>query len=94
MFDFTAEGFPLIGGRLDYVDGRAVSALVYRRRQHVINLFIWPTDDATESTVGPALSKQGYQVIRWNRGGMVFWVISDLNAGELKTFAERLSTAK
>lgn len=94
VFDLTAEGFPLIGGRLDYVDGRAVSALVYRRRQHVINLFIWPADGETEATVAPALSKQGYQVIHWTRGGMMFWVISDLNAGELKTFAEKFSTAK
>lgn len=83
--DFRAEGFPLAGGRLDYLAGRAVAVLVYQRRQHVIDLFIWP--DSRRLEPGPvARDQSGYNVVRWSRNGMAFWAVSDLNAQELSDF--------
>jgi anti-sigma factor RsiW len=85
--DFAQQGFTLIGGRLDYVGGRPVAALVYQRRQHVINIFIYPSQDATTSG---ASSRQGFNVIRWTKNGMTFWAVSDLNSAELQSFADLL----
>ncbi len=86
--DLSAEGFPLVGGRLDYVASRPVAALVYRRQQHMINLFIWPSSGAATR---PRLHmQQGYQVFDWSKDGMQYWLISDLNASELQMLAERL----
>jgi anti-sigma factor RsiW len=84
--DFSARGFPLAGGRLDYLGERQVAALVYRRRQHVINLFVWP---GAESSAGPSTtSRRGYQMVHGAAGGMIYWAISDLNAAELTQFAQ------
>lgn len=84
--DLADEGFPLVGGRLDYLDGRSVAALVYRRRKHVINLFEWPASGG-DSTA--ALERQkGYQVLHWTAEGMNWWAISDLNAQELDDFGQ------
>ena len=91
--DLAAAGFPLAGGRLDYLDNRAVAAIVYRYRQHVINLFVWP-DEKSGDARPEALSKHGYNVLRWTSGGMTFWAISDVNAGELKAFAEAYASAR
>ena len=86
--DLKAEGFPLTGGRLDYLNGRPVAALLYCRRQHTINLFVWP---GTESTRTPrTLAIRGYNVVHWTRSGMTYWAVSDLNARELIDFARRL----
>jgi anti-sigma factor RsiW len=88
--DLAAEAFPLVGGRLDYVDNRPVAALVYRRRGHFINVFIWPSSAASG---GPqeAESRQGYNVLHWTRSGMTFWVTSDLDRTELERFAALLN---
>ena len=75
-------------------DNRPVSVLVYRRRQHVIDLFIWPESEAHDILAPHALSKHGYYVLHWSNGGMTFWAISDLNAAELKTFSEKFSSPK
>jgi mycothiol system anti-sigma-R factor len=84
--DFSAQGFPLAGGRLDYLGERQVAALVYRRRQHVINLFVWPSG---ESSAAPSTtSRRGYQMVRGVAGGMAYWAISDLNVAELAQFAQ------
>ena len=83
--DLSKEDFALIGGRLDYVGDRPVAALVYQRRKHVINLFIWPsTPDSATSSV--ALTRQGYHLIQWTEGGLTYWAASDLNEKELEEF--------
>ncbi len=83
--DLADRGFPLVGGRLDYVENRPVAALVYKRRQHFINLFIWPS--ARNSNVGEkTVMRQGYNLIHWTRSGMTYWAVSDLNSSELQEF--------
>jgi anti-sigma factor RsiW len=86
VIDLDEQGFPLVGGRLDYLDSRAVAALVYKRNQHVINLFIWPTreSDRSEQTE----THQGYNVIHWCQTDMSYWAVSDLNANELREFVQ------
>jgi anti-sigma factor RsiW len=81
------QGFPLAGGRLDYLGGRSVAALVYQRHQHYINLFIWPSSDAHEMAE-KSTRQQGYNVIHWDKSGMEYWAISDLNEADLRQFAE------
>ena len=81
------QGFPLVGGRLDYLGARSVAALVYQRHQHSIYLFIWPSTDAREMGEG-SMKRQGYNLIHWDESGMKYWLISDLNEGELRQFAD------
>ncbi len=83
--DLAAQGYPLAGGRLDYLGGRGVMALVYRRHAHVINLFIWPQASAADSGVRSE-SIQGYNLAHFSRAGMVFWAVSDVGPEEFKTF--------
>jgi anti-sigma factor RsiW len=85
--DLAAKEFPLIGGRLDYVDGRSVSALVFQRHKHIINLFIWPAkeEDSKPTALTPI---QGYNQIHWSDAGMTFWAVSDLNGKELMEFVQ------
>ncbi|HRD87925.1 MAG: anti-sigma factor [Candidatus Accumulibacter phosphatis] len=85
--DLTTAGFPLVGARLDYLDNRPVAALVYRHRQHVIDLFIWPDTQASAAAM-QASSKQGFNLLHWTHAGMTFWAISDLNPAAIRTFAE------
>ncbi len=83
--DFKAEGFPLAGGRLDYLAGHPAAALIYQRRQHVINLYVWPDEGRLDR--GPASgSRSGYNFVHWSEGGMAFWAVSDLGAEELEDF--------
>ncbi len=88
VVDPAGDGFPLAGGRLDYVGNRAVAALVYHRRQHTINLFVWPATGSERGTTETTTARQGYNVVRWTRGGMEFCAVSDLNAAELRQFAD------
>ena len=86
--DLNAQGFTLIGGRLDYIANRPVAVLIYQRRKHVINLFVWP---AANSDTKPAVQvRQGYNLIHWTKSGMMFWAVSDLNLAELQQLAEEL----
>ena len=82
--DLASEGFPLIGGRLDAIDGRSVAALIYKRHLHVINLYQWPADSA--ATAQPEVQRHGYTVIRWTAEGMRYIAISDVSASDLKQF--------
>jgi len=84
--DLSAQGFPLVGGRLDYVGERPVAALVYRKGEHLINVFVWPSGPAPESAL-TAAARQGYNLLSWTRGNTTFWAISDVNAAELRQFA-------
>jgi len=89
--DLKAEGFPLTGGRLDYLAGKQVAALIYQRRQHLIDLYVWP--DGSHLDHGPtAGSRSGNNFLRWSRDGMAFWAVSDLDAKELADFVKLLQT--
>jgi anti-sigma factor RsiW len=81
--DLGDRGFSLIGGRLDYLDDHAVAALLYKRNQHPINLFEWPSSVVSEPQT---TTIRGYNLIHWSKSGMTFWAVSDLNAGELSEF--------
>jgi len=92
VVDLTAQGFTLIGGRLDYIDGKDVASIVYRRRSHVINLFVaqglGPADhDAKLETI------QGFNIQRWSARGLEFFAVSDLNADELQDFVDKFESA-
>lgn len=85
--DLADQGFSLVGGRLDYLGNRRVAALIYRRRQHFINLFIWPS--AHDSNEGKrTLTRQGYNLLQWTKAGMTYWAVSNINSGELQEFAQ------
>jgi anti-sigma factor RsiW len=79
--DLSTEGYQLVGGRLDYIGGKRVAAIVYKKRLHQINVFIWPSNDPAPVKIETV---EGYNVASWSRGGMAFRAISDLNAGELR----------
>ena len=79
-------GFPLVGGRIDYINGRSVPVIVYTRRQHVINVYSWPTDAADRDA--SAESSHGYNFIRLSRNGEELWFVSDLNKAELESFVK------
>ena len=85
--DFSAQGYPLVGGRLDVLGGRPVAALVYRRDKHVIDVFVWP-----DGRVVPGGSAEGYNVVGWAQGGMNFKAVSDLNMKELGELAALLQS--
>jgi anti-sigma factor RsiW len=87
--DLNPQGFPLLGGRLDYLDNRSVAALVYRHRGHFINLFIWPSSSLSDMAA-EALEQQGYHVLHWRQSGMNYWAVSELNERELQEFAQQV----
>jgi mycothiol system anti-sigma-R factor len=82
VHDLADKGFPLAGGRLDFMHDRPVAALVYHRNKHIINLFIWPGESGQSSE-----EKQGYNLVHWSDVGMTFWAVSDVNSSELTQFA-------
>jgi anti-sigma factor RsiW len=87
VVDLSRKGFPLIGGRLDYLDNRAVAALIYQRRKHFINLFVWPA--APDETRTPkTITRQGYQLLHWVESDLNYWVVSDVNEKELQEFKQ------
>jgi len=83
--DLAAQGFPLQGGRLDYLEGHPVAALIYGREKHVIDLYVWPKPEM--GNVTPSVgSHVGYNLVHWSQGDMDFWAVSDLNKDELAEF--------
>ncbi|NVO15576.1 MAG: anti-sigma factor [Rhodoplanes sp.] len=92
VVDLTAKGFTLLGGRLDYLDGKPVAAIVYKRRRHVVNLFVEPSSAADTS---PGVSTlQGFNIRHWSDGGLAFWAVSDIAADELAEFASVFDAAR
>jgi anti-sigma factor RsiW len=87
--DLSADGYPLLGGWLDYLDQRPVAALVRKHRQHVINLFVWPASGAASSAAG-LTEHHGYNLLHWTRPGLTLWAVSDLNPTELEEFQRLL----
>lgn len=88
VYDYSGRGYPLLGGRLDYLNGRPVAALVYGRRQHLINVFLWPSDGPPSG--GAPQIRQGYRMLHWTTPEYTYWVASDLGAAELNYFAALL----
>jgi anti-sigma factor RsiW len=91
VMDLASIGYPLIGGRVDYLRGRPVAALVYQRRQHVVNVFVAPDDGSPEAL--RAQSRRGFNVRHWIAAGMSYWAVSDLNDVELSEFARALGAS-
>jgi mycothiol system anti-sigma-R factor len=87
--DLAKHDFTLVGGRLDYLDGRPVATLVYQRRKHVISVFIWPDATNVDTPIRKE-TRQGFHLISWSRAGMNYWVVSDLDPTELNELAQRL----
>jgi anti-sigma factor RsiW len=83
--DLSTDGFPLVGGRLDYLDGKTVATLVYQRNKHPINLFITPAT-TSRSTSARIATRRGYNILAWTNNGMKYWAVSDLNQAELRQF--------
>ena len=88
VVDLSSEGFPLIGGRLDYLDNRPVAALIYQRRKDFINLFVWPA--APDATRTPkTITRQGYQLVHWVDSDFNYWAVSDVNEKDLQAFKQQ-----
>ena len=92
VVDLAAQGFRLIGGRLDYIDGKPVASIVYRRRTHVINVFVAP-GTASDDRAAKLEKVQGFNVRRWSERGLQFWAISDLAVDELQEFGAKFEAA-
>lgn len=87
VVDLSGNGFPLIGGRLDYLDNHPVAALIYQRRKHFINLFVWPSGPDASRTQ-KTITRQGYNLLHWTDGDFNYWAVSDVSAGDLQTFQQ------
>jgi anti-sigma factor RsiW len=83
--ELAAEGFPLVGGRLDYVDGHVAPAIVYKRRLHTVNLFVWPADGRLLNEARTA-RRDGYSLVEWTSGGLRFAAVSDIEPADLQRF--------
>jgi len=86
--DLAQQGFPLVGGRLDYLNSRPVAALIYHRQKHLINLFIWPAT-GSDSDVKKE-TRQGYHMFHWTRSGMTYWAVSDVEESQLQEFVQQM----
>lgn len=90
VHDFATNGFPLVGGRLDYLGGKTVVALVYQRNKHPINVFIMPAGNSQDSAAS-ATTLRGYNILIWTRREMNYWAVSDLNQAELRQLVDLLA---
>ena len=92
VIDLSSEGFPLIGGRLDYLENRPVAALVYQRRKHFINLFVWPAESGSTNRTN-TITGQGYQLLHWVDSDFNYWAVSDVSDNDLQVFQARFPKA-
>jgi anti-sigma factor RsiW len=90
VVDLKDQGYPLVGGRLDYVNGRRAAALVFHRGPHTINLFIWPGDGPSAASLE---QKTGYNLVHWGQGGLTFWAVSDCDPAALQGFQQAFAAA-
>ncbi len=89
--DLAADGYPLTGGRLDYIGGRRVAALTYKIRLHPVNVFVWP--DAAAADSAPKMETvKGHSIARWTRDGMRYWAVTDAGPQEISRFAELMAS--
>jgi anti-sigma factor RsiW len=88
--ELAPQGFPLVGGRLDYVDGHRAAAVIYRHDKHVINLFAWASTGPDEGFREEA--RQGFNVVTWRRGGITYYAVSDVEADQLAVFAHLVAS--
>jgi anti-sigma factor RsiW len=84
--DLATDGYPLVGGRLDFVDGRRAAAMVYRRDRHVINLFAFVANDPADAPLHQE-SRDGFNLVRWRKGAVSYVAVSDVEPSQLLTFA-------
>lgn len=89
VIDLSAQGFPLVGGRVDYINGRVVAVLVYRRHGHVINVFVWPASPVAAAS----RTREGYNFAEWSSGGLTFWAVSDVSIADLAAFRADFAAA-
>jgi len=87
--DLAGEGFPLQGGRLDYAGRKTIAAVVYKRRAHVINLFVLPHEDAGRIDA----HRDSYSIVQWRQGDLDFWAVSDVERGDLVMFRDAFQAA-
>ena len=92
VVDLAPQGFPLVGGRLDYLDNRVVAALVYRRNKHVVNLFVWPAKHGV-IPARDAAPPAGYSIVHWTQGPLQFWAVSDVEPRDLEAFHQAFANA-
>lgn len=92
VIDLATDDFPLAGGRVDVVDRAPAATLVYRHRKHVISLIEVPTHDRADSTP-VRRSRDGYNFVHWTEGGVTYWAVSDIGAGDLEDFVQKFRTA-
>jgi anti-sigma factor RsiW len=93
VHDLASQGYPLIGGRMDYLQQRPVAALAYRHRLHIINLYVWP-DTMQRDSAAHAGGRQGFHLLRWAQGGMQYAAVSDIAPQDLLDFSHRLRVAE
>ena len=90
VVDLVQKGYPLVGGRLDHIAGRDVAAIVFHRRAHVINLFVWKGEGPAEPTLE---RRQGYSLVHWGANGLNYWAVSDIDSGDLMNFQKLYAAA-
>ena len=91
--DLSANGYALVGGRVEVIDGKPVPALVYQLRKHLITLIAIPQDQATRQAGAPDLSAGGFPIVQWSDGTFSYWAVSDIGRDELQQFADRFRAA-
>jgi anti-sigma factor RsiW len=87
VYDFSVQGFKLIGGRLDYLGNQEIAAVVFQHRQHYINLFVWPKNPSTNFP-DTSLQKEGFNLYGWEANGLTLWAVTDAAPETLKAFVD------